>query len=230
MTRIIIKNNDQMGEAPDLVDLELGELAINTYDGKLFLKKDDGTEEIVEIGAGGLTAVEDDPAPKLAANLDADGNTVINLAAPTQDHHAATKEYVDDLVVGGVRYKGQADASEADPEDATGNTGFQTGDMYRISVAGSAFGFAANVGDFVIYNGATWDRIDAVDPAVSGTADRITVTGSEATGFVVDIATTFGLDGLADVALDAPADGDILVYNAAESRFENVDEINGGSY
>lgn len=39
---------------PTTAQLALGELAINTYDGKLYLKKNvSGTESIVEIGAGG---------------------------------------------------------------------------------------------------------------------------------------------------------------------------------
>ena len=42
------------GRAPTTSQLELGELGINTTDGKLFLKKSvSGTESIVEIGAGG---------------------------------------------------------------------------------------------------------------------------------------------------------------------------------
>jgi hypothetical protein len=40
-------------KVPTTADLALGELAINTYDGKLFLKKNDGTQSVVEIGAGG---------------------------------------------------------------------------------------------------------------------------------------------------------------------------------
>lgn len=38
--------------------LDLGELAVNTRDGKLFLKRADGAEEIVEVGArwGAFTA------------------------------------------------------------------------------------------------------------------------------------------------------------------------------
>lgn len=40
-------------KVPSIADLALGELAINTYDGKLFLKKDDGTQAIVEVGSGG---------------------------------------------------------------------------------------------------------------------------------------------------------------------------------
>ena len=33
--------------------LELGEVAINTYDGKMFIKKNDGSDSIVEIGGTG---------------------------------------------------------------------------------------------------------------------------------------------------------------------------------
>ena len=52
-SQIKIKRSSQEGKVPVPGDLELGELAINTFDGKLFLKKNDGTESIVEIGAGG---------------------------------------------------------------------------------------------------------------------------------------------------------------------------------
>lgn len=41
------------GAIPTTSQLALGELAINTFDGKLFIKKNDGTESIVEIGGGG---------------------------------------------------------------------------------------------------------------------------------------------------------------------------------
>jgi hypothetical protein len=41
---------------PTTAQLALGEVAINTYDGKLYIKKDNGNESIVEIGAGGSGA------------------------------------------------------------------------------------------------------------------------------------------------------------------------------
>lgn len=42
------------GRVPTTSQLELGELGINTTDGKLFLKKSvSGTESIIEIGASG---------------------------------------------------------------------------------------------------------------------------------------------------------------------------------
>lgn len=53
---IIIKNSSTASSVPTTGDLALGELAINTYDGKLYLKKDDGTAAVVEIGAGGGAA------------------------------------------------------------------------------------------------------------------------------------------------------------------------------
>jgi hypothetical protein len=50
---IKIKRSAVQGKVPQTTDIALGELAINTYDGKLFLKKDDGTESIVDISASG---------------------------------------------------------------------------------------------------------------------------------------------------------------------------------
>jgi len=48
-----IKRSSIPSKVPVTGDLELGELAVNTFDGKLYTKKDNGTESIVEIGAGG---------------------------------------------------------------------------------------------------------------------------------------------------------------------------------
>ena len=50
---IKIKRSAVAAKVPLTTDLDLGELAINTYDGKLYLKKDDGTESIVTVNTGG---------------------------------------------------------------------------------------------------------------------------------------------------------------------------------
>lgn len=53
MTQVIQhRRSDSPGKVPTTAQLALGELAVNTYDGRLFLKKDDGAESIVEIGGG----------------------------------------------------------------------------------------------------------------------------------------------------------------------------------
>lgn len=50
---IKIRRSAVASAVPTTAQLALGELALNTFDGKLFLKKNNGTESIVEIGAGG---------------------------------------------------------------------------------------------------------------------------------------------------------------------------------
>ena len=55
---IRMKRSSVATKVPTTAQLDLGELAINTRDGKLFLKRADGSEEIVEVGArwGAFTA------------------------------------------------------------------------------------------------------------------------------------------------------------------------------
>ena len=48
---IKIKQSAVAARVPTTSDLALGELGINTYDGKLYARKDSGTASIIEIGA-----------------------------------------------------------------------------------------------------------------------------------------------------------------------------------
>lgn len=52
---IILKRSSQNGKVPTPNQLALGEVAINTFDGRMFIKKNNGTESVVEIG--GVTSV-----------------------------------------------------------------------------------------------------------------------------------------------------------------------------
>jgi hypothetical protein len=50
--KIELKRSSVPGKVPSISSLELGEVAINTYDGKLFFKQDiSGTESIVEVAS-----------------------------------------------------------------------------------------------------------------------------------------------------------------------------------
>ena len=55
---IKLKRSSVSGNTPSTSDLELGEVAINTYDGKMFIKKNDGSDSIVEIGGTSGTVTE----------------------------------------------------------------------------------------------------------------------------------------------------------------------------
>jgi alpha-acetolactate decarboxylase len=46
-----LKRSAVQGKVPATTDLQTGELALNTYDGKLYTLKNDGTAAVVEIGA-----------------------------------------------------------------------------------------------------------------------------------------------------------------------------------
>jgi len=50
--KIDIKHNNVAGVVPTTSSLNLGEIAINTYDGKAYLKRNNGVESIIEIGTG----------------------------------------------------------------------------------------------------------------------------------------------------------------------------------
>lgn len=47
--KVVLKRSAVQGKAPVVGDLSLGELAVNTYDGNLFFKKDNGTASIVSV-------------------------------------------------------------------------------------------------------------------------------------------------------------------------------------
>lgn len=53
MALLKFKRSAVPAKVPSIADLDLGELAINTYDGKVYTKKDNGTQSVVEIGGGG---------------------------------------------------------------------------------------------------------------------------------------------------------------------------------
>ncbi len=48
---IKLRRSSVAGKVPTTAQIELGELAINTNDGKVFIKRDDGTAEVIEVGA-----------------------------------------------------------------------------------------------------------------------------------------------------------------------------------
>ena len=58
MAQVIkLKRSGTEGATPSTSDLALGEVGINTYDGKMFIKKNDGSAAIVEIGASSTDVI-----------------------------------------------------------------------------------------------------------------------------------------------------------------------------
>lgn len=52
--KLLHKKSNVQGRKPTTSDLDLGQIGINTYDGKLFTKRDNGTASIIEVDISGL--------------------------------------------------------------------------------------------------------------------------------------------------------------------------------
>lgn len=91
-------------------------------------------------------------------------------------------------------FKGTADASEPSEGLAALEQGVETGDTFKVTVAGDfsgALGFSVNAGDFIVWTGAAWDKLDGSDTQVQGTAGKIAVSGNSDTGYTLTIDSAY---------------------------------------
>lgn len=125
---------------------------------------------------------------------------------------ASSRLPVAQLPISVMEYKGTWDASTNTPTLADG-TG-SAGDVYRVSVAGTQnLGSGAitfGVGDYIIYNGSTWEKSDTTDSVVSVngatgvvvlTTDNIAEGTAPDRNYITDAEQTklAGIEALADV-------------------------------
>jgi len=107
---------------------------------------------------------------------------------PTQQ---SVKKYVDDAVVGGVTYKGAYNASTNSPALDTGSPVLVIGDMYTVTVAGTFFTVAVEIGDVLI---AEVDSVDAASVADWTIVQTNITTATETVQGYVEIATQVETD------------------------------------
>jgi hypothetical protein len=111
---IKLKRSAVAAKVPTTSDLDLGELALNTYDGKLYTKKDDGTASIVEIGAGGGGGITD--GDKGDVTVSASGSTW------TIDNDAVTYAKIQNVSATN-RLLGRSSSGAGDIEELSVGTG-----------------------------------------------------------------------------------------------------------
>jgi len=76
MARLITKKSTVLGKVPLAADLDIGELAVNTADAKLYTKHSDGSVKEIAAASGGSSA----PAPVIARLVATQASTVVALA------------------------------------------------------------------------------------------------------------------------------------------------------
>lgn len=92
-----------------------------------------------------------------------------------------------------MEYQGTWNASTNTPTLADGDGSAYTGNVYRVSTGGTrnlgSGSISFNVGDYVIYNGSTWEKSDTTDAVASvagytGIVTQDQITGLSSTGLV----------------------------------------------
>ena len=159
---IKIKRSAVSGNAPTTAQLELGELALNTYDGKLFTEINTGSPSIVEIGSN-LSTLSVSGAAAFAGAVDIAGATGISGATTftndvTFDGATAGRDIVFDRSDNALEFADNAKAK------------FGTGGDLRLYYSGSSAYLDNQGGNIYIRNQAdgTDDGGDIILQAKSG--------------------------------------------------------------
>ena len=180
--------------------LALGEAGVETDTYKL--KVGDGVTvwSSLPYFVHGWADITGKPAVIAAGATQAAARSAISAASLDQNGKVPVSELPASL----MQYLGVWDASTNSPSlvDGTGDAG----DVYRVTVAGNrnlgsgSISFA--VGDYVIYNGAAWEKSDTTDAVstVAGRVGDVTLTVSDVSGAV----SLTGTQTLSGKTLSAP--------------------------
>ena len=164
-------------------------------------------------------------------------------AAPGQVLKWSGSGWVPGSLANSQVYLGNWNATSGLP-GITVTSSFQNGD-YLIVTTGGTYSSSVLVhdpttfvvGDWIMFNGAKWDRIDNTSNVVGSFQGRTGVVTLQASDYVSLKDTTShkltgsSLNDLADINLSvAPADGQVLKWNASTSKWvASDDSTSGGS-
>jgi len=129
-----------------------------------------------------------------------------------------SKLAISQMPINGLSYKGIWNASTNTPTLPTATP--LSGDYFKVSVAGTTNVGGINnwgLGDWVIFNGTNWDKIDNSDlvSSVNGKVGAVTLNAADVgLGNVNNLAIST-LDSLTDVAISNPNTNQVLQYNGS---------------
>ena len=137
-----------------------------------------------------------DADASITGDLDMNTAKIINLADPTAAQEAATKNYVDSAIVGGLVYQGGYNAATNTPDlDSTPSASIKKGWTYTVTADGLFFTEQVRVGDVLIAEQdapttlANWttvqNNIDLADASTVG-------IGNVNPGAAIDVAYSNG--------------------------------------
>lgn len=252
MALLKFKRSAVPAKVPAINDLALGELAINTYDGKVYTKKDDGTPAIVEVGgsSSGITTI-----------TSADGSVTVTGSGATRDLSVAVSGSTTNVLAlvrnntGATLAKGTAvyingslgQNSTVAKAIATGDaTSAQTLGLMTANLANNATGYVTIIGVLTGMNTSAFT--DGQQLYLSPTtAGGFTATKPYAPQHLVYVAVVehahpsqgklfvkvqngYEMDELHDVSAQNPANNDGLFYNTSTSLWEKKSIVTALGY
>lgn len=240
MALLKFKRSAVPAKVPALNDLALGELAINTYDGKVYTKKDDGTPAIVQVGGGGgvQTITSSDGSVTVTGTTDINLSVPVTAATntvilPVRNNTGATLAKGTAVYINGALGQNPTVTKALATGDATSA---QTLGLVTANIANNAVGNVTLIGSLT--NLDTSAYTDGQQLYLSPTtAGALTATKPYAPNHLVYMAVVehahptlgklfvkvqngYEMDELHNVAAQSPANNDGLFYNTSTSLWE----------
>ena len=169
---ILLKRSGVAGSVPTTTSLKVGEIALNTYDGKAFLHKSGSTDSVVEIVVTGANVT----------------GSISLTGAVTASAFAG---YGGALT--GVTASMRPDDFDFNSDPFAGSIGYiqGSGSLYKVATTTSSIDFRYN--DVTI---ATITTANGFSGSLYGIGDVLAFSGSVATRlFNLEISASFGPDG-----------------------------------
>ena len=190
---IKLKRSSTGGAVPSTSSLSLGEVAINTYDGKMYIKKNDGSDAIVEIGAGTSAVWKSYDYTATSSQTSFSGN----------DNNSDSLSYVAGFVqvfLNGILLDPAVDYAATTGSSIVLTSGASTGDLLQIETFSKIIG----TGDILV------DTFPVSSTQTAFTLSQDPVNKSNISVYVEGVyqeSSTYSLSGTTLTLSESPANG-----------------------
>lgn len=171
--KILLKRSGVQGKVPTTSSLDLGELALNTYDGKAFLHKSGSTDEVVEIVVAGAKVTGSISLTGAVSASIVSASSFVGYGAGLTGVTASMRpddfDFNSDPFAGTIGY---IQASGSAYKVATTTTGVELryNDVTRgkFDITNGFSGSLYGIGDVLAFSGSVATRLFEIEDALNG--------------------------------------------------------------
>jgi len=164
--KILLKRSGVSGSIPTTASIDLGELALNTYDGKAFMHKSGSTDEVVEFVVAGSTT---SGSISVTGNVTAAGfvGSGAGLTGVTASMRPDDFDFNSEPFAGTIGYI-QASGSLYKVASTTGSIELRYNDVPFGTFTTSSTTLYG-IGDVLAFSGSVATRLTDIESALNGT-------------------------------------------------------------